>query len=99
MIYVLQAAAFGYVIWASIFYEWNAGPYAPGIVAVFAALLVTAIIMEIQLLPARFSRLYRRIFGLKDEPTSEVPRLPRSFRHGDDPLQYRPRLRIGKDPG
>lgn len=98
MLYLAQAAAFTYVIWASIYYEWDAGPYAPGIVAMFAALLVTAIIIEIKLLPSRFARVHKRIFGLKDEPTGEITRLPRSTRHGDNPLEYRPGFRIGKDP-
>lgn len=98
MLYLLQVAAFSYVIWASIYYEWNAGPYAPSLVAFFAALLVTAIVMEIKLLPARFSRLHQRVFGLKNEPADEITRLPRSFRHGRNALEDRSRIRIGEDP-
>lgn len=97
MMYVAQFGAVLFVTWASIHYEWTPNPYATGVVALLAALLVTAIIMEIQLLPTRLARLYRRIFRLNDEPASEIPRLARSRRHGNYPLEDRRRLRIGKD--
>ena len=98
--YLAQIGAVVYVTWASIHYDWYDGHpngYATAIVAFFAALLVTAIIMEIKLLPARFARLHQRIFGLKDEPRDEIPRLPRSFRHPRNSIEDRSRLRIGKD--
>jgi hypothetical protein len=99
MMYLAQIGAVLYVTWASIHYEWTPNGYAVAVVAFFAALLVTAIIIEIKLLPSRFARLHQRIFGLKDEPGDEIPRLPRAFRHGRNALHDRGRLRIGKDSG
>lgn len=95
--YLLQIAAFGYVTYLGIYYEWTPNPYVLGVVAFFAALLVTAIVIEIRLLPARLSRLHRRIFPLKDEPRDEVLRPARSYRHSGDTLENRSRLRIGQD--
>ena len=101
MMYLAQIGAVLYVTWASIHYDWFDGQrpngYAVALVAFFAALLVTAIIMEIKLLPSRLARLYDRIFGLKDEPGDKVLRLPRTLWHSGDTLEDRPRLRIGKD--
>jgi hypothetical protein len=99
MLYLAQIAAVLAVTWASITYEWTPNPFVVAIVAFFAALLVTAIIIEIKLLPARLSRLYRRVFPLKDEPGDEVLSLPTTFRHPRNSLQDGRGLRIGKDPG
>ena len=98
MMYLAQIAAVLYVTWASIYYQWETSGYAVSVVAFFAALLVTAIIIEIKLLPSRLARL-RRLVGLKDEPADEIPCLPRPARHSRDSLQDGRRLRIGKDPG
>lgn len=98
MMYLAQIAAFVGVTWLGITYEWTPNPYALAIVAFLAALLVTAIIIEIKLLPARLSRLYRRVFPLKDEPGDEVLSLPTTFRHPRNSLQDGRGLRIGKDP-
>lgn len=97
MMYLAQIAAFLAVTWASIYYEWTPNPYATGIVAFFAALLVTAIIIEIKLLPSRLARLHRRCFGLKHEPRDEIARLPRTSWHRYNAVEDRRRLRIGKD--
>ena len=99
MMYLAQIAAALYVTWASIYYQWETSGYAVSVVAFFAALLVTAIIMEIKLLPARLARLHSRIFGLKDEPRDEVLSLPAPLRHPRNSLQDGRGLRIGKDPG
>lgn len=98
MMYLLQAAAFIGTTFLGIYYEWTPNPYVLGIVSVFSALLVTAVVVEIQLLPSRFARLHSRIFSLKDEPRDEIARLPRSFRHSNNSLEDRSRIRIGKDP-
>ena len=97
MMYLAQIGAVLFVTWASIHYEWETSGYAVSVVAFFAALLVTAIIMEIKLLPSRLARLHDRIFGLKDEPGDEVLRLPRTSWHIGDSSQHRRRMRIGKD--
>ena len=97
--YLAQIAAFVGTTWLGIHYEWTPNPYVLGIVSFFAALLVTAIIIEIKLLPARFSRLYRRVFPLKDESGDEVLSLPAPIRHARNSLQDGRGLRIGKDPG
>jgi hypothetical protein len=97
MMYLIQIVAFSFVTWAGIHYEWTPNPYALGIVSVLGALLVTAIIVEIKLLPSRFARLHQRIFGLKDEPGREIASLPRSSWHGSNSLEDRSRLRIEKD--
>lgn len=97
MMYFVQICAVLAVTWASIHYEWTPNGYAVAIVAFFAALLATAIVIEIKLLPSRFARLHNRIFGLKDEPRDEVLRLPRTLWHRGDTLEDRSRLRIGKD--
>ena len=99
MMYLAQIAAVLYVTWASIYYQWGTSGYAVSVVAFFAALLVTAIIIEIKLLPLRFARLRTRLVGLKDEPADEIPCLPRPARHSRYSLQDGRRLRIGKDPG
>ena len=99
MMYLAQIAAVAAVTWAAITYEWTPNPYVVGVIAFFAALLVTAIIMEIKLLPARFARLHGRIFGLKDEPGDEVLSFPPPLRHPRNSLQDGRGLRIGKDPG
>lgn len=97
MMYVVQICSFVGVTWLGIYYEWTPNPYVLAIVAFFAALLATAIIIEIKLLPARLSRLYRRIFPLENEPRREIASLPRSSWHSADTLEHRGRLRIGKD--
>lgn len=98
MMYLAQIAAVLAVTWASIYYQWETSGYAVAVVAFFAALLVTAIIIEIKLLPSRLARLRGRIFGLKDEPRREIASLPRSSWHVGDSTQNRSRLRISKDP-
>ena len=98
MIYLAQIAAVLAVTWASITYNWTPNGLVVAIVAFFAALLVTAIIIEIKLLPSRLSRLYRRVFPLKDEPGDEIAGFPAPFRHPRNSLQDRRGLRIGKDP-
>ena len=97
MMYLAQIAAALYVTWASIYYQWETSGYAVSVVAFFAALLVTAIIIEIKLLPSRFARL-RRLIGLEDEPGDEIAGFPAPFRHPRNSLQDRRGLRIGKDP-
>ena len=97
MMYVIQAVTFLAAIWASIYYEWSPNGYANGLVALLITLFVTAVVIEISLLPSRLARLYQRIFGLKDEPTSQVPRLARRLGHRHNTLEDRSRLRIGKD--
>ena len=97
--YLAQIAAFVGTTWLGIHYEWTPNPYVLGIVSFFAALLVTAIIIEIKLLPSRLSRLYRRVFPLKDEPRDEVLSLTTTFRHPRNSLEDGRGLRIGKDPG
>jgi hypothetical protein len=98
MMYIAQISAFFAVTWASIYYEWTPNPYVTGVVAFLAALLVTAIIMEIKLLPSRFARLHSRVLGLKDEPRDEVLSLPATTRHPRNSLQDGRGVRIGKDP-
>ena len=98
MMYLVQFCTFLGVTFLGIYYEWTPNPYALGIVAFFAALLVTAVIIEIRLLPSRLSRLHSRLFGLKDEPGDEVLRLPRTSWHVDNSSEGRSRMRIGKDP-
>ena len=85
------------VVFSNIRYEWTPNQTAAGVAAIMAAAVATAIVGELILLPSRFSRLYKRIFGLKDEPADEILRLPRSFRHRDNALENRRRLRIGED--
>lgn len=98
MMYLAQIAAFAAVTWAGIHYEWTPNPYALGIVAFLTALLVTAIIIEIKLLPSRLTRLHRRIFPLKDEPRDEVLSFTPTFRHARNSLQDGRGPRIGEDP-
>lgn len=104
MMYFVQICAVLYVFWASIYYDWGDGKpngYAVSVVAFLAALLVTAIVIEIRLLPSRLARLRssitRRLVGLKDELGREIASLPRSSWHGSDSLEDRSRLRIEKD--
>jgi len=111
MMYLAQIATVVCVFWAERHYDWYDGgvanPYATGLVALFAALLVTEIIHQISLLPSRLARLWNwlfgpvsdRLMGLKDEPGDQITRLPRSSWHRGDTLESRSRLRIGKDSG
>ena len=97
--YAVQIAVVAYVLWASHYYQWDAGAPAVTVVAILAAAVVTGVIDEIQQLPSRFARLYSRIFRLKEETGREIASLPRSSWHGSDTLEKRDRLRIGKDIG
>ena len=99
MMYFIQICVFLAVIWASIYYQWDAGGPAVVVVAILAAAVVTGVIDEIQQLPSRFILMKERILGLKDKPGREIASLPRSSWHGSDSLEDRSRLRIGKDIG
>lgn len=101
MMYLAQIAAVLYVTWASIHYDWYDGHpngYATAVVAFIAALLVTAIIIEVRLLPSRLARLRVRIFGLKDEPRDEITSLAPPFRQARDSFKNIRGPRIGEDP-
>ena len=98
MFYVAQIATVIFVIWASIYYRWDAGGPAVTFIAIMAAMIVTAILDEIQLLPSRFALMRKRLFGLKDEPGDEIPGLLTAFRHPRYTFKDRSGLRVGKDP-
>ena len=99
MMYIVQIAVVVYVLWASIYYQWDAGAPAVTVVAILAAAVVTGVIDEIQQLPSRFIRMKERLFSLQDEPSRDIASLPRSSWHGSDTLEKRDRLRIEKDIG
>lgn len=97
MLYVLQIAAFGAVSYFGLRDHWTDNGYALTVVAFLAALLVTAIVIEIRELPARLSRVRGRLFGLRDQPSCQELSLTRSTRHVRNPLEEFSRSRIGED--
>lgn len=84
-------------IWANIYFDMTDNGYLIGISALFAALAVTALIIEIRELPNRFSRLRERLIGLKDKPRGQITSLPRALGHRSDTLKDFSRRRIGQD--
>lgn len=97
MMRLIQFSVMLATIWAHIYYGLTDNGYLIGIVALFAAFAVTALIVEIRLLPSRLARIRDRLFGLKDQPGDEITSLPRPLGHRRDTLQDFTRPRIGQD--
>lgn len=78
---VLQLGIVAAVLFSNIHYQWTPNGYVAGLVALFAALLVTAI----PIMVADLARIYRRICGFLGAPAkppsqrqpSRSPPLPR----------------------